>query len=397
MIYIVDRSSVANVHVPYNTGMLHVFRTIFKSTDITFIAELEHMALVKKSLGQDTSQFQFENTTIVKSTSIGIKKAVEWVQKILADRRFLKRLFKNASSEDLIFFCSFPPISFPIFRRILKKFPHVNVILTLHGELELMYEHKSVQEKMIGKFFLNLFAAHLPNLKFLVLNNISKKTLVKRGASSESQIIAITHPYAYSCKEIVHSLNSVLQFAHVGSLGQRKNGKLLFKLAEILQDRIENGTIVVKNVGALEADLRAEQNNLVECLSENGNYISREEFDSALSKIDYALFFYDHSQFVFRASGTLFDIIEWGKPIIALRHPLFEDIFAETEIGFLCDSVEEMAELIVSLSNENDRDLITQKYKFHQHQISLLKSKYSIDNIASDLKTQLIAKDLTLA
>ena len=95
----------------------------------------------------------------------------------------------------------------------------------------------------------------------------------------------------------------------------------------------------------------------------HGKPLTRDEFDSFATNIDYAVFCYHAKSYRLTASASLFDAFSYVKPIIALRNPFFEyyfDIFGD--IGYLCDNYDDMKKVIVELlSNPSIERYVSQQ------------------------------------
>jgi hypothetical protein len=78
--------------------------------------------------------------------------------------------------------------------------------------------------------------------------------------------------------------------------------------------------------------------------------LSREDFVTRAKSVDYVLFLNRPGAYDLVMSGSLMDAFSYAKPIIALKQPLF-DYYFETmgDIGYLCESYEEMEEQILDI------------------------------------------------
>jgi hypothetical protein len=100
-------------------------------------------------------------------------------------------------------------------------------------------------------------------------------------------------------------------------------------------------------------------------------------------KINYALFFHKRDNYRLSASGVFFDAISYLKPIIALRNPFFEYYFQIMgDIGYLCDSYEEMENLILKIVENKPNE----RYLKQQKNILNGRKKLNFQNIAEKLK-----------
>jgi glycosyltransferase involved in cell wall biosynthesis len=79
-------------------------------------------------------------------------------------------------------------------------------------------------------------------------------------------------------------------------------------------------------------------------------YLSPEELDAYINMMDFCVFLYPSNYYLFTASGSLLEALAHLKPVVALRNPYFDYVFGKMgNIGYLCDSVDEMADVIKEL------------------------------------------------
>jgi hypothetical protein len=77
---------------------------------------------------------------------------------------------------------------------------------------------------------------------------------------------------------------------------------------------------------------------------------TRSAYEDAVSRLSYVMLPYDQGVYGLQASGTMLDAFGFLKPCIVLRNPIFEDCFQHMgDIGYLCDSVEEMQSVVRSI------------------------------------------------
>lgn len=78
--------------------------------------------------------------------------------------------------------------------------------------------------------------------------------------------------------------------------------------------------------------------------------LPREEFERRAGAVTYAVWTADPTRYRFTASASFVDALAFGKPGIYLRNPFVEHYFDRMgDIGYLCDSLEQMQELIESI------------------------------------------------
>lgn len=167
-----------------------------------------------------------------------------------------------------------------------------------------------------------------------------------------NHIESIDHPYIFS-KDIVKKKyeNSSLVFATVGSISASKG---LYHFIEFSKKcKNISADIAIWHIGKVFGNV----DNLINAnifVLNDGNGLSRYELNQQMLKVDYILFFYEQNNYKLTASGAIMDAINFEKPIIALKNDYFEYIFEKFGcFGFLVDSVEQMFDVALSLSNNS--------------------------------------------
>lgn len=265
----------------------------------------------------------------------------------------------------------------------------------MHGEVSFLYKSYNRLEKIDAWVHKKIFQTKAPNFYYLTLNKIEKAILVKDGYLKNEEVFEINHPYLNLEENYTDNpLNNPIRIGHIGSLvAHTKNSHMLFELAEKCKDLVENHKVVFDAVGLLTPEMKPYLNKWVNLYVGNQDlskpqYLSREDYENALSNLNYAIFFYPPEEYVFRASGAIADFISKGTPIIYLTHPIF-DYFQKNvgEIGYKCNNLNDMQIVIENLANNTEYS--KQKYQLHKKNVQKLKEQLQLKNIAEDLNNQL--------
>ncbi len=85
---------------------------------------------------------------------------------------------------------------------------------------------------------------------------------------------------------------------------------------------------------------------------------NREEFEKILDSFDALVFFYLRTGYKLMASGAIFDAIELGIPIIAVRNDYFEHLFRlHGPLGYLYDDLPSMLADLPNLLQHDHSDV----------------------------------------
>ncbi|MDA9555547.1 hypothetical protein N9R54_04860, partial [Pelobium sp.] len=183
-----------------------------------------------------------------------------------------------------------------------------------------------------------------------------------------------------------------IKIGHIGSAGKRKNVDILYNISEKINFLIKKNLIQLSVIGVLEESIKPYMNDFVINFVDNkvNTPIDRKYYDSQLSNLDYAIFFYGENDFLLRSSAAFFDAIIYEKPIIALNNTFFEKLFLlNGDMGYLCDNKNQLIKVIEDISNLDSTTLL--KYSEFVKNIQLLKKSLDLKNIADDLNHQLKA------
>jgi hypothetical protein len=204
-------------------------------------------------------------------------------------------------------------------------------------------------------------------------------------------------------KSIIHLMYSInhnldnrdaIILGHIGSMElARKNSDYFYLLAKNLSDLIDNGKLKFNTIGLITPPMLPIKNKWVDEIVGNSqpnkpDYLTREEYESNVLKLDFALFFFKAPHYIFRASGAVIDAIAFETPIIALNHPFFNNLFEQVgQIGYLCNDIAEMEAIIRKIANRDDAiklDFI--KFKSN---LRILRTRFTTIQIAKDIDNQL--------
>ena len=117
-------------------------------------------------------------------------------------------------------------------------------------------------------------------------------------------------------------------------------------------------------------------------------YLDRKSYENAMNKLNYALFFYEKNQYVFRTSGAIADAIGCCIPFLVLKHPIFDYIFEQAgNVGFICENLNEMEQIIKKINLKEPET--TAEYQLQIQNLKNFQTKISVSFIANDLKNQM--------
>ena len=234
-----------------------------------------------------------------------------------------------------------------------------SVVIFCHGEMELLVTdphkggilHKLLTQLARG-FFLKDDCKIAFSTNFFVMGGSVYGNLAKLlTADKIVHFCQLDHSYVFKRSNNSAS-HATLNLGTVGVLSPIKGGDSLCVLADMLkQNNITNVRLSVTGRIICPKETLLARGILLP--SNGGNApIDQQEFTSRIEALDYILFFYDKASYKFTASGAIMDAIDQRRPIIAIKNDYFTYLFDKFgEFGYLVEDIQEMAELIVKITN----------------------------------------------
>jgi hypothetical protein len=267
---------------------------------------------------------------------------------------------------------------------LLNKVLRKRIIMFRHGCMEMLQINplgKGIfyrfENKLTRQFFLNNKLIISERMHFFVLGDVILKNLsVLLSKDKMKHFHSIDHPYDFdrNALTVKRENGSKLCIGTVGVFNEYKGGGDILQLAQILKEK-EIDSLNISVTGKIEFDISLLQEAGIDLPSNKGkSMVSVEELNDRVDRLDFILYFYPSDTYKLTASGAIFDAINRKRPIIALRNDYFEYIFSQFgSIGYLVDSVDEMADIIYRISISTEK---TVDYDFERIQNLL-----STDNI----------------
>lgn len=310
------------------------------------------------------------NSIIEKNKNISIQhinviasKKYKWITSTLLTAKIL---FYAKKKESSIFFLSATPLQNLIISilSLFRKNGARHYIL-LHGELSYLINPVGFGRRL-GKFFLEASFKILPfanvyqiTLAYPVFKAIKKiYELDKNLINFEIPIQSYTQPVLERFSETgdVYKKTRKLRIGSFGVHSRDKSSHLIYDLANHLKnysDRIE-----IVTIGVAHADFNYDQQSMVKHFckgSLSDALIPRDLFLDEIRKLDFALFFYGNSpQYEMVSSGVFSDCVNLGIPFAGISNNYLNHYIDKYgSIGFVRNSVGELAEEIINISMDN--------------------------------------------
>jgi hypothetical protein len=325
-IFIVEANKQGVEHVSFNAAMLQALIAAAKErgSRVAFFCERAHRDAVL-SLVAPQSELEWHEIPVVN----GFERA--FVKKFLVELIAVCRLLRRAKREgaELLLLSVFPNVLTCVL--LLKRlFSDVRLHVILHGELEslVIEEKRPIYREgfWVRLALLRLFDGSWPSLYVLGEGIRSRLTRRFPEVPSLQKLRVIEHPYIFvkGANDPAPG-NGKLRVGFVGAGRVIKGIDAFFRLAASLSDRVGSGELELVVVGGIERGYRYDKGGPVRVLSDEPGGLTVERFREAIASLDCAVFLFK-ADYLFTASGTVFDVLDAGVAILSLENRYLRDL-----------------------------------------------------------------------
>lgn len=346
---IVDFYSIKSFHEMFNISFVLMCSEIFSQVEV----------LLGKTAYENLLLLCHNNKiSMPENVSIRVKfvceKESQWgafIRTLIGGFRVLKEyLFLSANTTFVLNYSNV--FAFP-FLLIINRFLKKKVLITFHGDLELLAASPISKGKpsfWYACIYRWSFLRLLPksNSKILVLGSSIRENLLKLYPRTKHSIISINHPYIFpqnsECLNTKLKRTDVLTLGVLGRLDAKKGLHQLLYLAKHFEKQVVIGRLVLKSIGGKPHGINNDDWKCIEWGTEQA--MSRSDFEKQISTVDYILCLYPVDSYKITASGIAMDALRFLKPIIGLRNNYLKALTEKYKVGFVVDSVDEIIEII---------------------------------------------------
>ncbi len=363
MLILVEYQCIGFEHVEFNAALIATVRYAYPGEKILFQAEPEHLRYVRRRL-------EHEGVEDIKYGTIDIpSRHAANHRRFFADLCLTKSILETASQNGAtqVIFCSVTSPGLIALKFLLRIYRRLCCVAILHSTLELIKNRPSNPLARIFWMKTALSCVNLTRLRYLVLGPPIQNELRSALPRITQLVLVMDHPYFFQTSKPEDNRLGC-ESVRIGSFGVGHSSKgtdLLFKLAKDIEYCRTKNPVEFVIVGPITDP------SLKPWLSGAGAVhlpaidkpLTRDDFDRLANGVRYSIYLYPSDSYTLRASGAFFDALSFCKPIIALRTPYFEHYFNLLgNIGYLCDTYEELKELVIDLANKDyDETYIIQK------------------------------------
>jgi hypothetical protein len=347
MIVICEPQCVGFEHVEVNAALIAAVKCAFPQEEILFLAEKEHRELVSGMLDDHRVKIQ--------SREIGVPPRLRSnFRRLPRELLLCKNVFDIARSNaaNKVLFLSLTSPTLISIKVLLRFFNEIECVAIPHNILNTIKNRPSrvpTETPFWFRFWLSF--GNTKRLRYLVLSPYIKERLSILLPKIGEYVRSVDLPYFFDAEKDSQRFNrDLIRFGAFGVAAHSKGTDIFFAMAkEILYSHTPSvpefvvvGHVTDKTIGGLQGDSVIVESPDVP--------LSREDFETRAKSVDYVLFLNRPDAYDLVVSGSLMDAFSYLRPIIALKQPLFEYYFKTMgDIGYLCESYEEIKELILSI------------------------------------------------
>jgi hypothetical protein len=334
-------------HMAVVKSLLYAELNKYNSEKVLFISSLDYFNSIPEGF---RTRLKFKEIHVSKSSIYNIFEIVSII--ISAFYNNWKKgnikvylLFSKSYSNIILKFLSF---------LFLSKRKRLYVLL--HGELQnvTLKGSKSIWlDGFFQRFLYWIDTKFSSNLRFVVISEFVFERLKDCLSYRPTNFISIDLPYLYDeAIEVKVKTNRNLVISTVGVNSTAKKSFLLNNIANHFENKLKNGTLRLctsgRNDDVVFSDVIDTPN------MENTYLLSPEEYAARIQASDILIFFNDDNYNLI-SSGSYFDCINFGKPILAIRSEQWEYNFKQFGvIGYLCNDIQDMCNYIDSALSDNE-------------------------------------------
>jgi hypothetical protein len=326
VLYIVDANKQGVEHVSFNAAVLQtlIAAAPARGSGLALFCERTHREAVL-SLLPACAGIEWHEIAVVN----GFDRT--FVKKFVVELAVVCKLLLRArrARADVLLLSVFPNVLACVL--LLKwLFRGVRLHVILHGELEsLVIEEKRPiwrEGFWVRLALLRLYDGRWPHL--YVLGEGIRSRLIGRFPEVPrlQQVRVMEHPYIFV--ENVPQPAPVTGKLRVGFVGAGRVVKGIgsfFRLADSLSDRVSSAELEFLVIGGIERNYRYDPHGAVHVLSDRPGGLGVESFRAAIASLDCAVFLFQ-ADYVFTASGSVFDVLDAGVTVLSLENRYLRDL-----------------------------------------------------------------------
>lgn len=337
-------------HAQFNAAMLMSASELSKDGLVTFLGESNHLNSVAECLPVAVAaKVKFQQVDVAS------RHLRAFISRFLIELPLLSRVWRavRESRSEMLFITGVTePGLLAIKLFFLFHPPQIPIVVVFHSILpQFLYSQK--RQLLLG--------ALVPkNVVYVVLGKHILHELGKISPWIRNRISTITHPYIFEQHDTsAQKISVVPKFAFVGLANNNKGFPDFLLLIEQFNKRVASnikprfyfiGSVSNECIKLFEDFKKTDDSSSLWFPLKTGK-LPLDIYRQKISEVDYIIMPHSIDAYKLVFSGSSLDALLLLKPIIALRSSFFEEFFDQLgDIGYLCNDIAEMSDLIVELS-----------------------------------------------
>lgn len=340
-------------HAPFNAGLLAVVRKAFPEEQLCFFGGPAHIGELKKQGGEFLAgSIEWQEMNLLSPD-------LSYFSRLLGEMKILQtllRIFPKGSTGPLLLTSARPATLMAL--KLVKRFRFkgIRAQIVLHGHLSGVigkrYRHP-VRRFQDMRTALTLLGND--NVQYLVLEENLRDLVLQHLPALSGKIEVLEHPLPPNeVGSKTTQLSAPIRFGFLGLANEAKGFPVFMKLAEEITGTCPDHT-EFHAIGRLSSAGNHPLRTDVLTTKPGLERLSRADYIHGVERLHFIVLPFQASQYELNSSGTLLDAMAWGKPLIARKISMFENIFAKHgDIGFLFSTDRELREIVESIVESAD-------------------------------------------
>jgi hypothetical protein len=363
MIILCEMSFRSRGHVPFNAGLLATIQAAFPKEDLAFFGAAAYIEELKKEVGQSLAgSIAWREITPPAPGTVYVRRFISELSTI---RRLLSILPQDATSR-LLLTSAYPSTVLALKVARCFRHKHAPVQIVLHGLSGVVGKRsrRPIRRLQDMKTALTLLGNN--NIRYLVLEECIRDTIVEKFPLLSNKIDALEHPISPS-EVASHTLdlNEPIRFGFLGLADRTKGFPVFVELANYVTVK-QGQRAEFHAIGHMPAN-GIPVNGIQALTTKPGTTLmDRVDFIRRVSSLHFVVLPHEAASYTLTASGVLLDAIALGKPMIARKIPIFETMFDKHgDVGYLFSDDLELRYIIDEILQMAD------KSRYHRQVLNL--------------------------
>ena len=351
-------------HAVLNAGLLATIRLGFPESPLLFLAEQEHLREVRQVLAREDIH-DLETFPICPSNR-NCSPVMSIPSQYRVCRKILRTAYENGSTKVIV--CAVNAVQLLCLKLLLRTvFTGTTVVAITHGALQgIMAPPPRRPWNSLIRFRNALRWGNLGRLKIVVPGESILQVMLKElpDLAEYAHSLRLAYFFPDSPAQCESEPAKVAHFGFIGVGTLRKGIDTFFELAYQIHEEADSSCLRPEFIVAGPVTVKSIREEARRCVSytASGRFLSPDEIADLVKPLHYAVFPYRKEDYQLVASAAFLDALAHLKPVIALRNPYFEHYFQRMgDIGYLCDSYEDMVSTVRGILSEFPTDRYRQQ------------------------------------